>query len=286
MNRPAREYTPLSQRREEAGATDLTNMNQNLKDHLRNGHREIASLPPQEIALCHDGLPWEPKRVGEQLCRIYGRILNDLLEIGKYLLMAKTHLPQDQYQAWLSEYFPESREAAARYILLAQRVYRAKDQHEVIRFLDTAAGNSKTKIYELLNVSDDEIQEAMRSDDFMGKPLEDVGSMSYRQLKEELKRKDVTVKHLTERRSDLEKEVSELRLAKYGDREPDELTLKITRIVMALGELSVYLEGIPEKDLPALHGMVISPIQVQFDQLLTALGANEYYGGAQDEETR
>lgn len=263
---------------------DITTLSQRLKTRLQNGNghpeeRAIAEAPApsQDIALCPDGLPWDSKRIGERVCRTYGRILSDLVEIGQCLLVAKMHLAREDYAAWLEQYFPESREAAVRYMLLARRVYGAKDQQEVIRFLDTAAGNSKTKIYELLQVSDEEIQEAMQSDEFLGKPIDEVGSMSYRQIREELKRKDEAVKHLTVRRRELESEVADLRQAKYSG-EPDELSRLITRVVLAMGELAVHLEGLPMSEILPKQTLITGPIQAQYDQIVDRLNLGFAHG--------
>lgn len=250
----------------------------------QNGHNEqtlVSQETPAHIAIYSDGLPFDPNRTGEQLQRLYVRIMGDFIEIGKYLIWASCEMNSEGFSEWLEQYFPESRTAANRYMKIARRVLESKDQNQVRSFLESVGKGKSTKMLSVLYVSDEEVEEALDTGEFLSRPIEEVGSMSVRQMKEELQRKDVALKHATERRRELEDELVAERQKSTDRIKPSETEQRVTSVVMAMGRLTVHLEGLPIAERLEKAEEILAPIQSHFDQVVAACG--QMWAGGDDE---
>ena len=226
-----------------------------------------------------DGMQISVDQAKRDIQNCYGRILDDFITIGKRLLLIKEALPHGAFLNYLQEEFPQTQQRASEYMLIARRVMESKLPH-VRYFLDSAAGDSKKKALLLLGVSDEEIDAAQKADQFLGRSLEEVGEMSYRQLKEELRKKDRDLERARAQRDkadskieDLTEEVAKLRSTDDPE-EPAELTnLEIvwgkTRI--QLGRLSVAIQDAEDEEVIASGAAMLTGLQREVSALIPLL---------------
>ena len=157
---------------------------------------EAPSMPPKPATLaakddflsaCGDGFELTAEQAKFEIREAAGRMLDDYIRIGKRLFIVKAELEHGQFMAYMDEEFPLSYRVGAECMLIARRLMESKVAH-VRNFYQLTAGNSNKKALLLMGVSDDEILAAQESNEFLGKPLEEVGELSYRQLKEVLRK--------------------------------------------------------------------------------------------------
>lgn len=153
-----------------------------------------APLQSQELAAhndflltCGDGFDLTPEQAKAHIQEAAGRMLEDYVRIGKRLFIIKEKLPRGQFLDYMNDEFPLSYRVGSECMLIAKRIMASKVA-DVRNFLQAVSGGSKQKALLVLGVSDEEIEAAKESDEFIGRPLEEVGELSYRQLKEELRK--------------------------------------------------------------------------------------------------
>ena len=158
---------------------------------------EAPSMPPKPATLaakddflsaCGDGFELTVEQAEFDIQESAGRMLEDYIRIGKRLFIVKEKLEHGAFGQYMSEKFPLSYRVGRECMLIAKRVMDSKTAPGRHFDYQTLAGNNKKKALLLMGVSDDEIEKANESGEFLGKPLEEVGELSYRQLKEALRK--------------------------------------------------------------------------------------------------
>jgi len=138
------------------------------------------------LAPYEDGLPFDLDRIKQRILACGVNILEEMVSIGKYLIWTKEKLDHGSFVEWLDGELGMSRYRAAEFMRVAQRVIESKCAH-VRTFLHAAAGDSKKKLMALLEVSDEEVEEVMEKETFLGKSLDEFEAMSVRQLRDALR---------------------------------------------------------------------------------------------------
>lgn len=161
------------------------------------------------LMACGDGLPINVEQAKQDIRQCYGRMLGDILTIGKRLLLIKEQLPHGGFLQYLENEFPESERTAQKYMLLAQRFMEHKSEN-VFGFAQVVAGKSREKAFLTLGISDEEIEAAQQSGEFLGRSLEEVGGMSYRQLKEEIRKRERDLERSRTQRDKAETKIADL----------------------------------------------------------------------------
>ncbi len=136
--------------------------------------------------LYHDGLPFDPDRVCRRIQSCGQIILENIVQIGKDLIWAKRVMPHGDFTHWLRVNVGMSRQRASEFMRIAQRVLHSGTPH-VRQFLQHASGGGKHKMLALLDISDEEMAEAMEEDAFLDHSIDEVKSMPVRELRAALK---------------------------------------------------------------------------------------------------
>ena len=147
-----------------------------------------ALAKKQELLLvCGDGFDLTPEQAEHDIIESAERTFGEFFLVGKRLMLLKHKLPHGQFQTYVDERCPFSHRVGQECMLMARRIL-GSPKTDVRAFLDVAGSNTKKKALMLLGVSDDEIDAAIEADEFLGRSLEDVGQLSYRQLQDELRK--------------------------------------------------------------------------------------------------
>ena len=140
------------------------------------------------LAACGDGFELTVEQAKFDIRESAGRMIDDYIRVGKRLIVLKHKLEHGQFENYVNEECPFSLRVGQECMLIAKRVVGSKSA-DVRAFCQVSAGNSKQKaLLLLMGVSDEEIEQANESDELLGRPLEEVGELSYRQLKEALRK--------------------------------------------------------------------------------------------------
>ena len=131
-------------------------------------------------------------------------------EAGRWLLLAKARTPHGLWKSYIEESCPFSPRLASQMMLMSRRVLESPDGRTVRAFLEQVSGGAPSKARLLLGMSDDEIGQAMDEGEILGRPLEEVGEMSYKQLQEELRKSKRNADRISKQRDDAEGKVQDL----------------------------------------------------------------------------
>ncbi len=245
---------------------------------------ETMSVPTSEVQVssektgfllaCGDGLELSTERceidVQESACRM----LEDVVRIGKRLHILKAKLDPGGFTTYMDERFPLSYRTGREAMLIARRVLGSKLAN-VRQFLTATAGQSKTKAALIMGISDDELQTAEESGELLGRSLEEVGELSYRQLKEEIRKLNRDLERTRRHRDtaetkneDLKEEVSMLRSGE-GQEDNVEITplqKECTQLSLLIGKMIIAAEEAPDEEItrdgPALLALIMQEVTV------------------------
>lgn len=196
-----------------------------------------ADLAPYE-----DGLPFDLQRITQRIHGAGVTVLEEMVNIGKYLIWAKEELERGEFLAWLESEIGISSQRASEFMRIAQRMIESKVPLGR-DFLRLASGGSKKKMLALLDVSNEEIQEAMQMDTFLGKPLDEVGAMSVRELRETLRREKARRESVEKDKALLDYRIKEMKAAQQREKNPagadDPPTILERRFLRAVEALGV-----------------------------------------------
>lgn len=209
-----------------------------------NAAAEADDERQEALAPYMDGLPFDLERIRQRILDCGANILEEMFTIGKYLIWVKEEVGHGGFIGWLDAELGMSQQRAWEFMRITQRIIDSKSPY-VRGFLREAAGDSKRKLLALMDVSDEEIQEVMETKSFLGRDLDEVEAMSYRELKDALrkeKNRNVELRDAQERetRKRLEAE-SELQRIKQPE-EPDSetaLTILDRQFVKAINVVGV-----------------------------------------------
>ncbi len=157
----------------------MSNLEQALSVH--------TNVKPDNTRLYEDGLPFDQDRIRIRIQQCGQTILENMTQIGKDLIWAKCEIGHGGFLAWLESDVGMSPRRATEFMRIAERVLNPATPH-ARQFLQQASSGSKHKALALLDVTDEEMQEAMEASAFMGRPLDEVEAMSVRELRAALKR--------------------------------------------------------------------------------------------------
>ena len=156
-----------------------------------NGPMSIANDPApadrhnDDTSLYMDGLPFDADRISRRVQSCVQIALENIVQAGKDLIWAKRVMGHGGFEKWVRFDVGLNPRRASEFMRIAERVISAKNPHTKA-FLSQVAGTSKHKALALLEVSDEEIDEAMQEDAFLGRPLDEIEAMSVRELRDEL----------------------------------------------------------------------------------------------------
>lgn len=216
--------------------------------------RNLPALIDKERALrpYEDGEDYNLARITRRIQECGVTILEQMINVGKYLIWVKETEGHGEFLKWLDRELNISRYRAAEFMRIAHRVI-GSNVRTVRTFLLQTAGDSKMKLLALLDVKDEEIQEAMQTDSFLGKKLDELESMSYRQMMAELrkekdrrKKSDTQAKELEHTVSEMKTELHNLKHApapkppKASDLEPWELQFSQCIVALGILEKEIY----------------------------------------------
>ncbi|MDE2698247.1 MAG: DUF3102 domain-containing protein [Gemmatimonadota bacterium] len=148
----------------------------------QNGQHALSS---DDIHLYWDGLPFDADRVCHRIHSCGTAILENMVQVGKDLIWAKRVMGHGDFLGWIERDVGMHRRRASEFMRVAERIVNAQTPHAKA-FLGQASSNSKHKLLSLLEVTDEEIKEAMQEDAFLGRPLDEIETMSVRELRSEL----------------------------------------------------------------------------------------------------
>lgn len=133
-----------------------------------------------------DGLPFDLDRIRDRILDAGARILEDMVQVGKYLIWAKAELGHGAFTKFVEHDLNISPVRAREFMRIAQRTIHSESPH-TRKFLTQTSSGSKHKMLALLDVSDEEMEEAVAEDAFLGRPLDEIEAMSVRELRSALK---------------------------------------------------------------------------------------------------
>ena len=144
-----------------------------------------ASEAAPDLAAYQDGLDFDLDRIKQRILDVGMSVLEEMVTIGKYLIWVKGTIGHGRFVAWVGE-LGMSRQRSSEFMRVAQRV--VESECPLARsFLEAVSGDSKKKMLALLDVSDEEMKEVMARKSFLGRKLDDVATMGYRQLRAALR---------------------------------------------------------------------------------------------------
>lgn len=251
------------------------------EDHALATHQSVAATQYDDlIHACGDGFDLPVDQAKQDIHECYKRAAGEMITIGKRLILIKQKLAHGEFLQYLTEEFPETPRRAQQYMLIARRfIGREGKNEDVFAFHQKIAGPSRDKNLLLLGVSDEEIDTAMKSDEFLGHSLEEVGALSYRQLKEELRKRERDLERARAQRDKADSKIEDLTeevlmLRQGEDEEPKEFTnLEVvwgkTRIQM--GRLQVAIQDADEEEVIASGAAMLNALQRELDLLIPLL---------------
>lgn len=234
----------------------------------------LVTTPEQGFLLaCGDGMDLPIDRAKFDIQESAGRMLEDYVRIGKRLFVLKAKLGQGNFGRYMEEEFPMSYRVGRECMLLAKRVMESK-LADVRQFHRVIAGNSKQKALLLMGVSDEEIEAAQKSDEFLGRSLEEVGELSYRQLKEELRKRERDLERARAQRDKAESKVNDLEEVNQKLRSTDDpeeskqvspLWRGVERAVYYMGKVRALYHEAPDEEQVADGGTILHRFQDEMD---------------------
>lgn len=128
-----------------------------------------------------DGLPFDPIRYEDKVRMHLSRSAEEMLAAGRALVVAKEHLPHGEWQSFLGRVGIDTT-LAKRMCQAAVKFSNGALTHHLIE----AAGN-KTKLFELLVLDDEDIQELNDGGTVAGLELDDIAGMPASELRKALR---------------------------------------------------------------------------------------------------
>lgn len=255
---------------------------------------EAVSVPAvieheQQLIPYQDGLPFDLERVKYRILDNYRTVAESYLSIGRYLVWVKQELKHGEFKPWVEKEMPFTYKQAWGFMVVTRRVLSAKSSN-VGTFLGVTAGDSTVKLLMLATeVDDEEVDEAMESGEFLGKPIDEVQNMSVRQLKgalrEEKDRNQVLRDKLEAKERKLSKAQADLDRARNPeetetDTPPTILERHLAALVKRFGETERVAaefaeefgdEGLVEQDIREMVGSFIGTLNQKCTHLYQIL---------------
>ncbi len=152
------------------------------------------------------GLPADPKLLWEEACWYMNQTVMAVIEAGRRFIVLKAELGHGNFKAGL-----EDRDIAYRAAARAMQVAHTHSKVPALAHL-----TSKTKLYALLSIPDEELKELESGGTVLGKTVDEINTMTTRELRDlvrkqenELERKDDQILKGQDQIHDMEKKVSE-----------------------------------------------------------------------------
>ena len=240
----------------------------------------------QELAPYQDGLPFDLDRIKWRIVDCATDMLEKSITIGKYLIWVKEEVGHGKFLEWADSELGMSRFRTAECMRIAQRMIGSKCA-SARTFIRAIAGGSKMKALALIDVTDEEIQDAMDTETFLGRDIDEVSAMSYRQLQEALREDRGQLGDVKKERDDLKWKLkkAEAALDEAKNKTDDPINPKdppsilgrhFSAVIAVLGKLeTVAIEFADEVDdaglmVPETRDMISSYIGT-FNQKITHL---------------
>lgn len=256
-----------------------------LVDHAIEAESEpVEIVSEKQLVPYQDGMPFDLERIKQRILNCGMNILEESVTIGKYLIWAKEELGRGEFEKWLKDDVDMSSQRASECMRIAQRMIESKSPLER-GFLQIASSGSKKKFLSLLDVTDEEIQEVMETETFLGKPLDEVGAMSVRQLRDVLREEKERNSVLRDKIEAKERKLSRVQADLDRAKNPDEvgaeapptiLERRLLALIKRFGEVERVAiefaeefgdEGLLEPDIRDMAGSVLGTL----NQKCTAL---------------
>jgi len=232
---------------EDAVYEDVPQQDVVVKPEMAVIHQEDALR--QELAPYQDGLPFDKDRIRNRICANGRNLLENMINIGIDLIWAKEELGHGNFYKWLEFELKMPHQRAGELMRIARRVIESKTP-DVRRFLQLLSKGSISKMFLFMDVTDEEIEEILETGTFLGRKLDEISSMGYRQLQEAI-RKD------RDQLGDVKKE-------------RDDLKWKLKKAEAALDEAKNKTDDpINPKDPPSILGRHFSAVLAVLGQLET-----------------
>jgi len=226
-----------SEPRDVAEETDFREVNAGEgKGEAISRDMETAVIPVDQerdlqLADFTDGLPFEKGRIAQRILSKGKNIVEDMISIGKDLIWAKSEMVgHGEFLKYVEEDLNMSHQRASEFMRVAHRVIESKVPH-LRQFLLQSTGKSKRRLLALLDVSDEEVTEVMKTETFRGKHLDEVEAMSYRQLQEALLKEKAHSQKVSKRRDEMERKLDEMAIGvekgKVSDVPPNDTAFDI-----------------------------------------------------------
>lgn len=192
----------------ELGATVDDELSPAVADRLNQVQNEAATRLAGIVAQFGDGLAFEPRLYEEKIKGHLSRSAAEMLAAGRALVVAREHLPHGDWRDFLGRVGMD--------VTLAKRMCQA-----AIKFSNGATSHhliesvgSKSKVFELMVLDDDDIQELNDGGTVAGLDLDDISRMPVSELRKALRdardEKKATDQLLTEKNSAIDRLRSEV----------------------------------------------------------------------------
>lgn len=163
------------------------------------------------LLACGDGMELTVDQAKQDIDACTSRIFDDLIRIGKRLILIKEKLPYGDFVEYVeSDEFPMGYRSAAGYMMAARRILSSQNP-QTYDFFARASGGSIKKMKLLLKHDDAEVQKAMDTGDFLGRPISEIGEMSYGQLRAEERKLKRDLARARDQRDAAESKVEDLK---------------------------------------------------------------------------
>lgn len=133
------------------------------------------------IAQFGDGTPFDPYRYADKVRAHLSRSAEEMLAAGRALIVAREHLPHGDWTMFLQQVGLEPR-VAQRMAQAALKFSNASTSTHLIE-----AAGSRSKLFELMVLDDDEIQELNDGGTIAGLELDDIARMPVSELRKALR---------------------------------------------------------------------------------------------------
>lgn len=192
-----------------------------------------------------DGMEFDKDRVRMCILNAGADAAEAWVRMGKYLVWAKEEMGHGAFESWLEEEMGLSHQRASEMMRVARRFVESRSPN-IRQFLLQASANNKKKLLAFCEVTDDEMEEALETKTLAGKPLDEIETLPYRELKSALRKDREKLARITQekeeekqRRLDVE---TELERMKTG-RRPRAAVTEMDRQWLVVQQEITALEG-------------------------------------------
>lgn len=204
-----------------------------------------------------DGLPFDLARIRHEIVSRTERMQTEIVEIGLYLIWTREELrtKRDQeditFQQWVWDNLSFSPRRAYEYMAIADKIVQLGGLESArARTFLRLTGGTKRKALGLLDLTDEEIDKVRQTGTFLGRNLDDVDKMGYRQLQIELREEREKVDAKQGQIDDLQVQLKKARDTIKSYRKGPTQTMhesktgdsEFTRFLEGMGLYSVYIE--------------------------------------------